>query len=306
MKKIKAFLIIATTFIVNSLFSQEFQAKQDEETKLYGIVDSEDKYIVTPIYKEVDYNFGYYVGGLFKVVDIKDKIGFVNDQGKLIVPCKYDYSQSFEKGYSVVRVADGEFNYKYGLLDSLGKEVIPLKYGRLEFYADDNVLVFGSETTSNVGLMNLKGQILIPEEYDFWSKNISKGLWPVGKNDKFGVINLNNETVVPFEYEMIESDSDALGVAATQKEENGKYGFIDRTGRIVIPFEYDYGWPTDKYIIVKKNNKWGIIDIKNTIILPFEYAEILSTFDKNAWVIKNDGEEMYEVDLNTKQKVVKN
>lgn len=306
MKKIKSFLIIATTFIVNSLFSQEFQAKQDEKTKLYGFVDSEDKYIVTPIYKEVDYNFGYYEGGLFKVVDSNDKIGFVNDQGKLIVPCKYDYSQSFEKGYSVVRVAHGEFDYKYGLLDSLGKEVTPLKYGRLEFYADDNVLVFGSENTSNVGLMNLKGQILIPEEYDFWSKNISKGLWPVGKNDKFGVINLKNEIVVPFEYVMIESYSDALGVAATQKEEYGKYGFIDRTGRIVIPFEYDYGWPTDKYIIVKKNNKWGIIDIKNTIILPFEYAEILSTFDKNAWVIKNDGEKMYEVDLITKQKVVKN
>ena len=101
---------------------------------------------------------------------------------------------------------------------------------------------------------------------------------------------------------MIESYSDALGIAAAQKEESGKFGFIDRKGKTVIPFEYDFGWPSDKYIIVKKNSKWGIIDSNNKIILPFEYAEILSTFDNSAWVIKNEGEEMFELDLITMKK----
>ena len=83
--------------------SQEIQFKQDEKTQLFGFVNAEDKYIVNPIYKEVDYNFGYEEGRLFKVVDTKDKIGFVNDQGKLIVPCKYDFVDGFEKGFAVVR-----------------------------------------------------------------------------------------------------------------------------------------------------------------------------------------------------------
>ena len=302
MKIIKSLLIVTTAFIINSSFSQEIQSKQDENTQLFGFIDGEEKYIVNPIYKEVDINFGYTEGGLFKVVDTKDKIGFVNDQGKLIVPCKYDYVSSFENGFSVVRYLKGEYEYTYGFIDSTGKEVVPVKYGHLEYYPEDKVLVYGEETVSDLGLMNLKGEILIPAQYVYWSKNITKGIWPVGKNDKFGVINLKNQVVIPFDFAMIESYSDALGIAAAQKEESGKFGFIDRTGKTVIPFDYDFGWPSDKFIIVKKNSKWGIIDNNNKIVLPFEYAEILSTFENSAWVIKNEGEEMFELDLITMKK----
>lgn len=300
MKNIKSLLIVAMACMVNSLFSQEIQSKQDEKTQLFGFVDSEDKYIVNPIYKEVDYNFGHREGGLFKVVDAKDKIGYVNEHGKLIVPCKYDIVDGFEKGFAVVRNQKDEYEYFHGLVDSTGKEVIPVKYGRLDYYPEDKVLVFGMESVSDVGLMNLKGEIIIPAQYVFWSKMISKGLWPVGKEDKCGVVNLKNQIIIPFEYGMIESFSDKLEIAAAQKEAFGKTGFIDRTGKTVIPFEYEFGWTSDNYIIVKKNGKWGMIDRNSKIILPFEYAQIISSFEKTAWVIKNEGEEMVELELVTK------
>ncbi|NBX79593.1 MAG: WG repeat-containing protein [Flavobacteriales bacterium] len=306
MKTIKHFFVVAILAVTSPAFSQLLQSKQDEKTQLYGFVNEEDKYVVNPIYKEVDYNFGYREGGIFKVVDVNDKIGFVDVKGKIVVACKYEYTESFENGYAVVRIAKGEYDYLYGLIDSLGKEVIPLKYGRLEYYADDKVLVFGMENASDVGLMNLKGQVLIPEQYAFWSKKITKGLWPVAKNDKCGVVNLKNEIIVPFEYAMIEGYSESLGIAPAQKEENGKFGFIDRTGKTVIPFEYEFGWPHERLISVKKNGKWGLIDINNKIVLPFEYAEIISFYENSVWVIKNEGEEMFELDLITKQKVVKN
>lgn len=305
MKIINYFLtaIVLTNSIIT--FSQEIQAKQDEKTQLFGFVNAEDKYIVNPIYKEIDYNFGYQEGGLFKVVDAKDKIGFVNDQGKLIVPCKYDFVDGFEMGFAVVRYQKDEYDYSHGLIDSTGKEVVPVKYGRLDYYPEDKVLVFGMESVSDVGLMNLKGEILIPAQYVFWSKMISKGLWPVGKEDKCGVVNLKNQIVIPFEYGMIESFSEKLNIASAQKEAFGKTGFIDRTGKTIIPFDYEFGWTSDNYIIVKKNGKWGVIDINNKIILPFEYSQIISTFETSAWVIKNEGEEMVELDLITKLKKVK-
>lgn len=305
MKKLKHLLIITIAFIANATFSQEIQSKQDEQTQLYGFVNGEEKYVVKPIYKEVDYNFGYRKGGLFKVVDTVNKIGFVNDLGKIVVPCKYDYVESFENGYAVVRVPFGEYDYRYGLMDSLGKEAIPLKYGRLDYFPNDKVLVFGEEIFSEVGLMNLKGEVIIPIKYTFSSKNITNGLWPVLKNEKYGVINLKNEIVVPFEYAMIENYSETLGIAPAQKEENGNFGFTDRKGKTVIPFEYEFGWPNEKYISVKKNGKWGLVDITNKIVLPIEYAEILSFYENSVWVIKNEGEEMFELDLVTKQKKVK-
>lgn len=337
-------LIIYAVVIEQFSIAQTVFLKQDETSGLFGFANEEDVYLIKPIYKEVDYNFGSNAG-LFYVVNNNDKKGFVNETGKEVVPCKYDEVSSFEKGYAFVKIKSGEsafkhgmidmngketiaciydetitfeggyaivkiktgqFDYKHGFVDSSGKQIIPAKYGRLEYYPNDKVLVFGDENASNVGLMDLAGKIIIPTQYQFWSKRISKGLWPVGTWPEgtqgiCGVVNLKNETVVPFEYEMIESYSDELGLAPAKK--NGKYGFIDRAGKAVVPFIYKNVWASNKYLAVKKDDKWGIISIDNKTILPFEYNEISSISDKTAWVSKNENEGEYEIDLITKQKV---
>lgn len=345
MKKLKSISLGICLIITQQVLkAQNVFSKLDEKTSLIGFVDADDNYIVKPTYKEVDYNFGSNPG-LFKVINQNDKIGFVNEAGKEVVlckydevgsfekgyslvkiksgessfkhgmvdttgkeviPCKYDEYISFEKGYAILKIKTGEYNYNHGLVDSTGKEIIPVKYGQLEYYPNDNVLVFGEENASNVGLMDMRGKVIIPVQYQFWSKRISKGIWPVGiwpagTNGICGVVNMKNETVVPFIYEMIESYSDELNLAPAKKD--GKYGFIDRTGKVVIPFVYSSGWASGKYLAVKKDGKWGIINVDNKIILPFEYSDITSIMEKTAWVSKNENEGAYEVDLITKQKV---
>ncbi len=289
-------------FVMSSQFStsQTLTSKQDEKTGLYGFVDQDDKYVVKPTYKEVDYNFGYGTG-LSKVVNASGKVGFVNELGKEVVKCKYDEAGTFERGYTVARIKAGEYDYKHALLDSTGKEIIPLSYGRMEYYPNDQVLVTGETNTSAVGITNLEGKVLISAQYEFWSKRISKGLWPVGKNNICGVVNLKNEIIVPFVYEMIESYSDELNVALAKKE--GKHGFIDRSGKVIIPFMYNDGWASGTSLVVKKEGKWGAIGIDQKVILPFEYANISSIGDKTAWVSKNENEDSYEIDLVTRQKV---
>lgn len=116
-------------------------------------------------------------------------------------------------------------------------------------------------------------------------------------------MNLKNQIIVPFTYQMIESYSDELNIAPAKKD--NKFGFIDRTGKVIIPFMYNDGYPSGKYLAVKKDDKWGIITIDNKIILPFEYATISSIGEKTAWVAKDENESTYEIDLATKQKVKK-
>lgn len=345
MKVIKSlFLFVCLTIIQHLTIAQTIYLKQDEKSELFGFVNEEDVYVIKPLYKEVDYNFSS-TPGLYYVISKNDKKGFVNETGKEVVPCKYDEVSAFEKehafvkiksgestykngmidikgkeiipciydeaivferGYSVVKIKTGDYDYKHGLVDSTGKLIIPAKYGRLEYYPNDKVLVFGEENASNVGLMDLTGKIIIPAQYQFWSKRVSKGLWPVGTwpegtQGVCGVVNLKNETIVPFEYEMIESYSDELGLAPAKK--GGKYGFIDRKGTVVIPFIYKTCWASNKYLAVKKDDKWGIISPDNKVILPFEYWDISSIMEKTAWVSKNENEDAYEIDLITKQKV---
>ncbi len=301
--KSKNLLLLLISFVIIHINSiAQNTTKQDEQSGLYGIVNEDGDYVVKPKYKEVDFNFGYKTG-LSYVIDKNDKYGFIDQTGKEVVPCKYDNATGFENGLSVVKVKTGEYDYKFGLMDTTGKEVIPLKWGRMEHYPLDHVLVVGEENASKVGVIDEKGKVIIAPQYAFWSKRISNGLWPVGRNDTCGVVNLKNETIVPFEYYMIESYSDKLKVAPAKKD--GKWGYIDRTGKAVVPFIYNDAWGGDYYLTVKKDGKWGVIDINNKVIIPFEYYSIDSVFEKSVWVVKNEGESSYEIDIATLKKITK-
>lgn len=304
------FLFILFIFLQLKSFSQdepliEYYVQQDETSGLFGIIDPDGAYFVEPVYKEIFFQFGP-ITGMIKVMNADDKIGFIDKSGKEIIPCRYDDVSGFESGFTIVKIKTGEYDYKHGLLDSTGKEVVPMNYERLEYYAEDKVLVFGEENTSKVGLMDLTGKVLIPAQYEFWSKRVSKGMWPVGTwpegtNGICGVVNLQNETIVPFTFEMIESYSDELNIASAKKD--GKYGFIDRTGKTVIPFIYSNGWTSGTLLAVKKDGKWGVINTDSKIILPFEFSSITSIMSKTAWVSKNETDGDFEIDLVTKQKV---
>lgn len=77
-------------------------------------------------------------------------------------------------------------------------------------------------------------------------------------------------------------------------ERDGKWGAMDINQKTVIPFAYEelsvssYEF-SENEIKAKKNNNWGLIDRQNRVLIPFEYEEVLSGF-KNGYakVKKND------------------
>lgn len=63
---------------------------------------------------------------------------------------------------------------------------------------------------------------------------------------------------------------------------NGKYGYIDRNYKTVIPFEYEdvgdaISSPNDVFP-VKKEGKWGYVDKLNNLVVPFKYAFVTSIY----------------------------
>ena len=63
---------------------------------------------------------GDYHEGLAYVKDYKDKYGFVDQSGKLVIPCKWGGSTSFSEGLAWVM---DKGNYKYILINKQGKIV---------------------------------------------------------------------------------------------------------------------------------------------------------------------------------------
>jgi hypothetical protein len=67
---------------------------------------------------------------------------------------------------------------------------------------------------------------------------------------------------------------------------DNKYGIIDVNNNVVVPFDYDtLDNPHDdsiNYLIAKKDNKYGVINDSNEIIIPFNYDTLLFEFNHNS------------------------
>ena len=57
----------------------------------------------------------------------------------------------------------------------------------------------------------------------------------VEKDGKFGGVNIYNEVIIPFKYDMIRGYSEGLFVV----KKDGKYGYINKYNELVIDFQYD-------------------------------------------------------------------
>ncbi|MCS6795980.1 MAG: WG repeat-containing protein [Raineya sp.] len=130
------------------------------------------------------------------------------------------------------------------------------------------------------------------------------------QNKKVGYQDLKEKKlVIPCEYE--DGETYAVGNNVAVKK-NGKWGLINEQNQVIVPFEYEMIYSTcGSTTSAQKNGKWGVIDITNNqIILPFEFEatgkvfieKILSLQDEShTFSIKNP---LIAVKLNGKWKFI--
>lgn len=66
----------------------------------------------------------YFIEGLAAVENVYEKWGYIDKTGKIVIPCKWQAVKEFSDG--LARVMDK--NYKWGYIDKTGKVVIPCKW----------------------------------------------------------------------------------------------------------------------------------------------------------------------------------
>jgi len=299
MRPIKKTCLLFVLALATSLNAQQLSTKFDEKTELFGIVDAKNNYVIEPIYKYIDFEFGEHKG-IFQVVDKNNNIGFINETGKLVVPCKYYLFEGFENGYSIVSVSISETESKWGLIDSTGKETIPLNYDYLDYFPAFKVVSYNDKESFQAGLMDVKGKTVIAPQYDALSMGVGAGLWSVSKDYKFGAVNLKNQVIIPFTFSFIGTFSDEIKLAVAIKDDGGKYGAIDVTGKTVVPYEYEDAYISGRFIIASKGGNWGVISKSGAIVIPFEYKSISSIMDNSCYVYKTDTDEGTLINLSDK------
>lgn len=186
--------------------------------------------------------------GIFAVLK-NDKVGYMNTQGKLVVPTMYDVmadpNDKYDETWSEP-VANGRIlvakNGKFGIIDTSNKVIMPFtsKYAIVESISEGMAPVMSK--ASKWGFINTEGKEVIAPQYD-------------GTNGNFGGY-----------YGFFE------GLAGMQKGQ--KWGYITKTGTVAIPFIYDEIRPFSEGVAgVLKNGKWGFIDGANKTVIPFKFSD---------------------------------
>lgn len=201
----------------------------------------------------------------------KNKYGYINKAGEMVVKAKYNYATDFREDRARVGKAG-----KYGFVDTEGNEVVPMKYLAASNYNYGYAVVKTGE--DEFFFIDKDGNKMNDIIY-FDAKSFNEGL-AAAQNEfyKYGFIDTVGNEVIPFIYNEVSWFVE--GLAAVAKNEGGKvkYGYIDKEGNEVTEFIYDEAKDFQGGVArVKQNDKFGLIDKFGSFIVECEY-DFISEF----------------------------
>lgn len=146
------------------------------------------------------------------------KYGFVNAEGKVIVPVEYAEALTFNEGYSAVRKAD-----KWAFLDSTGHFITGFVYTDALGFSQG---LAPAKKASGWGYVNTEGKEVIDFIYSN-ARKFTEGLAAVSNKGKelWGFINRKGDVIIPLTLDFADS-FDENGEARVVKR--GQMMWIDK------------------------------------------------------------------------------
>lgn len=204
----------------------------------------------------------------------KEKYGFFDLKGKIVITPQYEFASAFRDGISLVKTTGNDG--KWGYIDEKGKYIINPTYKNATVFQEGLAWVVvenGSPSAIDIDgeikftLKDAEEVILFSEGLAAFSKTDSTSvLW--GFVDKYG-----NQVINP-QFKEVGNFSD--GKCAVRNKD-GKWGYIDKTGKIIINYQFDSAQAFEEgKAIVYLDEKAGVIDIEGRYIInpQFQYAYI--------------------------------
>lgn len=117
-----------------------------------------------------------------------------------------------------------------------------------------------------------------------------------------GLINIDKEVVLPYEYEELEPLD--CGYFASIKK--SKLGLVDSLGRVRIPNNYVFGFfaEDNEVAFMEKDGKMGLVDFDNKILIPFIYDnQIYQESKKDVLRVRQNGKYGL-IDFNLKKEIL--
>ncbi|EAY28767.1 conserved hypothetical protein [Microscilla marina ATCC 23134] len=231
----------------------------------WGILD-ENKQVVLPF----KYDKIHYVNQGF-IVTINKKKGLLTREGKQMLAIQYDYISQNKNGLII-----GSKNKKYALFTAQGKALTPHLYSNM--YHNEHaqllkVTIKKPGQTKKQGFINHRGKVVIPIKYDELDNFYKHPLVSVKIGKKQGMLNKKGKVVVPIVYSYAYYLSDQLILL----KKNKKYGVVDVNNQPILPIKYDKISSSllfEQFLAAGNHQYIGMFDTQGKQVLPIKYTKI--------------------------------
>ena len=218
------------------------------------------------------------------------KIGLIDFSGKEIVPAEYD------KVYALAGIEKSIIVEKDGLCglvsNSMGEIIIDAKYAEIKSLGptyENGYIV--KNTDSYYGVITTDKKEILECKYDEIDNVVSNEMFVVTEGGKKKIIKKDGQTVLESGFDEVDSiDGERIVVRV-----GDRYGVIDLQGNPIIPCEYEkLSTAFENTYIAKKENKYGLITSGNEVKIDFIYSNM--NYRKEPNFIEADGED-YKTDV---------
>lgn len=263
---------------------------KDGKQGLYSYMGKE---IMPPRYDSIEVTSNYRTNAGNYFIVKKGLYGLCNNEGKFIVDPQYTAIEYRYLRYFKLTKGDSchyFFNYKDIIKDITLDDAMPITIQRNEqkrFY-------FNYKQGKAWGLLRENGQLIIAVQYDKPLQKVgyihsdSTAYFIACKDNLFGLIDINNKIVLPFQYKNIQPTYLYNTIELTTDEGKQLYNMTKK--QLVLNLFYDNSSVSDRYLYLKRNGLETAVDCQHMqILFPFKYNSILGLNDNEHFIVTIEG-----------------
>lgn len=183
----------------------------------------------------------------YRPVRRNGRYGFINEQGLLMIPNRYEDVMPFSEGRAAIKIRNRwgfidpsdhivvqpvyekvmpfhnhvskvSQRNKWGLIDKNGKVLVPVRYDSVNLLPSGRVLV---QSEGYFGLADLEGNLLLHTKFNELT-DLDNGMVIVKQNGKYGVTDVRGVALIPVNYDFISYHRSAQRFIACMKGQTEK------------------------------------------------------------------------------------
>ena len=275
---------------ITSYNNRYWLVNKEDKQGLYSYMSKE---ILPPLYDSIEVACSYCATASNYFIVKKGLYGLCNNNGEFIVDPQYTAIEYRYLRYFKLTKGDSchyLFNYKDIIKDITLDDAMPITIQKKE----QKLFYFNYKQGKAWGLLRENGQPVIAVQYDKPLEKVgyihsdSTAYFIACKDNQFGLIDIDNNIMLPFQYKKIEHTDFYNTIELTTDEGKQLYNMTKK--QLALNLFYDKSNVTDRYLYLKKNGLETAVNYHHMqILFPFKYNSISGLNDNEHFIVTIEG-----------------